>query len=105
MTLKVKLFSFCPSDVSQHTSEIMFEVYDRAQSNKFLGLAIVGMDELLLSPCQRQTIGLQSRPYEEDVVSGMLTLEVSLSSRLSFILMESLGYECLRKKTLKGGFL
>uniref|UniRef100_A0A1B6LEX4 Phorbol-ester/DAG-type domain-containing protein n=1 Tax=Graphocephala atropunctata TaxID=36148 RepID=A0A1B6LEX4_9HEMI len=63
-------------DVSGHTSEILFEVYDRAQGeNKFLGLAIVGVEELLINPSQRQTISLQSRPYQEDTVSGMLTLE------------------------------
>ncbi|XP_046675390.1 uncharacterized protein LOC124364163 isoform X18 [Homalodisca vitripennis] len=63
-------------DISGHTSEILFEVYDRAQGeNKFLGLAIVGVEELLINPSQRQTISLQSRPYQEDTVSGMLTLE------------------------------
>ncbi|XP_054285155.1 uncharacterized protein LOC129001748 isoform X10 [Macrosteles quadrilineatus] len=63
-------------DVTGHTSEILCEVYDRAGGqNKFLGLAIVGVEELLINPSQRQTISLQSRPYQEDQVSGMLTLE------------------------------
>lgn len=65
------------SDVTGHTNEVLFEVYDRAQGqNKFLGLAIVGMEELLINPSQRQVISLQSRPYQQDNVSGMLTLEV-----------------------------
>ncbi len=63
------------------TKEIMFEVYNRSQKenekNKFLGLAIVSVQELLESPSQRQVISLQSRPYQNDKVSGALTLEVS----------------------------
>lgn len=69
---------FC-SDISQNTTEVMLEVYDRVnKSDKFLGLGIVGVEELLANPSQRQIIPLQARPYEEDEVSGTLTVEVSL---------------------------
>jgi hypothetical protein len=55
----------------------MFELYDRDKNrNTFLGLGIVGMEELLMNPSQRQIIPLQSRPYENDCVSGTLTVEV-----------------------------
>lgn len=53
-------------------------MYDREKNrNKFLGLGIVGMEELLINPSQRQIITLQSRPYENDPVSGTLTVEVT----------------------------
>lgn len=56
---------------------MLFEVYDHAvKPHKFLGLGIVGVEELLINPSQRQIITLQSRPYESDPVSGTLTVEV-----------------------------
>lgn len=63
------------------TEEILFEVYDSTSSggNKFMGLAIVGVEELLINPYQRQVLSLQTRPYQDDPVSGTLTLEVSIS--------------------------
>jgi hypothetical protein len=66
------------SDLSPTTAEVLFEVYDHAvKPSKFLGLAIVGVDELIVNPSQRQIISLQSRPYESDPVSGTLTIEVT----------------------------
>ncbi|XP_063911010.1 uncharacterized protein LOC135128100 isoform X2 [Zophobas morio] len=63
-------------DLSPNTAEVLFEVYDHAtKPPKFLGLAIVGVDELIVNPSQRQIISLQSRPYESDPVSGTLTIE------------------------------
>ncbi|XP_057372769.1 uncharacterized protein LOC130693609 [Daphnia carinata] len=63
-------------DLGPNTEEIMFELYDRDKNrNTFLGLGIVGMEELLMNPSQRQIIPLQSRPYENDSVSGTLTVE------------------------------
>lgn len=71
-------------DVSPNTAELLFEVYDRggqlqtsanARTGRFLGLGIVGVEELLINPSQRQVISLQSRPYEGDTVSGTLTAE------------------------------
>lgn len=63
-------------DLTPHTAEILFEVYDHGSSpHRFLGLGIVGVEELLINPSQRQIISLQSRPYESDVISGTLTVE------------------------------
>ncbi|KAF2883468.1 hypothetical protein ILUMI_22710 [Ignelater luminosus] len=63
-------------DLSPNTAELLFEVYDRAtKPPRFLGLGIVGVEELLINPSQRQIISLQSRPYESDPVSGTLTVE------------------------------
>lgn len=63
-------------DVSQNTTEVLLEVYDRTNINdRFLGLGIVGVDELLMNPSQRQIIPLQARPYEEDEITGTLTVE------------------------------
>ena len=66
----------CFSDLGPKTAELLFEVYDRSAGRRFLGLGIVGVEELLINPSQRQIISLQSRPYEEDDVSGTLTVEV-----------------------------
>lgn len=63
-------------DLSPNTAELLFEVYDHAvKPHRFLGLGIVGVEELLVNPSQRQIISLQSRPYESDSVSGTLTVE------------------------------
>lgn len=70
-------------DLSPNTAELLFEIYDRgtagptdsANSHRFLGLGLVGIDELLVSPSQRQQIGLQGRPMEDEDVSGVLTVE------------------------------
>ncbi|XP_072399091.1 uncharacterized protein [Diabrotica undecimpunctata] len=63
-------------DLSPTTAELLFEIYDHSvKPNKFLGLGIVGVEELLVNPSQRQIISLQSRPYESDPVSGTLTVE------------------------------
>lgn len=73
--------------MSPNTAELLFEVYDRgglpqapgpARTGTFLGLGIVGVEELLINPSQRQVISLQSRPYEGDPVSGTLTAEVNI---------------------------
>ena len=53
-------------------------MYDHAnKSQRFLGLGIVGVEELVANPSQRQIIPLQARPYEADEVTGTLTVEVS----------------------------
>ncbi|XP_066948807.1 uncharacterized protein [Macrobrachium rosenbergii] len=61
-------------DLSEGTLELLFELYDKIDGN-FLGLGIVGIEELVATPSQRQIIPLQSRPYEDDEVSGSLTVE------------------------------
>lgn len=71
--------NFFSSEINPRTAELLFEIYSRSKSgtdDKFLGLGIVGMEELLISPAQRQTISLQSRPYQDDKISGTLTVEV-----------------------------
>lgn len=71
------------SDLGPNTEEILFELYNREKNRTtFLGLGIVGMEELLMNPSQRQIIPLQSRPYENDPVSGTLTVEVLQSFSL-----------------------
>ncbi|XP_045457350.1 phospholipid transfer protein C2CD2L [Melitaea cinxia] len=71
-------------DLSPQTAELLFEVYDRTgppspgnttSQHRFLGLGLVGIDELLAAPSQRQQIGLQTRPMEQHDVSGSLTVE------------------------------
>ncbi|CAG9761196.1 unnamed protein product [Ceutorhynchus assimilis] len=65
-------------DLSPHTAELLFEIYDHAVNpHRFLGLGIVGVEELLINPSQRQIITLQSRPYESDPVTGTLTVELA----------------------------
>lgn len=68
------------STLNRRTEEILFEVYDCNPNggNHFLGLAIVSVEELLVNPYQRQVLSLQARPYQDDSVSGTLTLEVSV---------------------------
>lgn len=67
-------------DLSPSSSEILFEVYDRPTGNandfpKFLGLGLVGIDELAVGASSSQIIGLQPRPYETDPVSGAISVE------------------------------
>ncbi|XP_033210287.1 uncharacterized protein LOC117168704 isoform X3 [Belonocnema kinseyi] len=63
-------------DVSKNTSEVLLELFDHVnKSNRFLGLGIVGIEELLANPSQRQIIPLQAKPYEEDEVTGSLIVE------------------------------
>lgn len=71
-------------DLSPQTAELLFEVYDRtgppspgggSAQHRFLGLGLVGIDELLAAPSQRQQIALQTRPMEEHDISGTLTVE------------------------------
>ncbi|CAH2061999.1 unnamed protein product, partial [Iphiclides podalirius] len=70
-------------DLSPQTAELLFEVYDRGtaatpggtEHHRFLGLGLVGIDELLAAPSQRQQIALQTRPMEEHDISGTLTVE------------------------------
>ena len=49
---------------------------DRSTAELFLGLAIVAVEELLITPSQRHVIPLQGRPFEDgDNVSGLLTVQ------------------------------
>ncbi|KAL7641563.1 UNVERIFIED_CONTAM: hypothetical protein RMT77_007436 [Armadillidium vulgare] len=61
-------------DLSDNTLELLFELYDKSDG-RFVGLGIVGIEELVATPSQRQIIPLQPRPYEKDEVTGSLTCE------------------------------
>lgn len=68
------------SEISPQSSEILFEIYDRNASGvdaqaKFLGLGLVGVDELSVGPSSSQILALQPRPYETDDVQGAITVE------------------------------
>lgn len=68
------------SDLSNDSAEILFEVYDRAPAGsdlppKFLGLGLVGIDELPVGPSTSQILALQPRPYESDDIQGAITVE------------------------------
>ncbi|XP_045540620.1 uncharacterized protein LOC106708079 [Papilio machaon] len=89
-------------DLSPQTAELLFEVYDRigppspggaTSQHRFLGLGLVGIDELLAAPSQRQQIALQTRPMEEHDVSGTLTVE--------FLFIEGADIPDLGSKPLK----
>jgi hypothetical protein len=89
-------------DLSHASSEILFEVYDRPVNPndfpKFLGLGLVGIDELAVGPSSSQIIALQPRPYETDPVSGAINVEfvfiegaqVPVSQRRPYKLKEAL---------------
>ena len=49
-------------------------------SDFFLGLGIVAVEELLITPSQRHVIPLQGRPFEDGdgAVNGLLTVQVRL---------------------------
>lgn len=44
-------------------------------SPKFLGLGLVGIDELAAGPTSSQILALQPRPYESDDINGAITVE------------------------------
>ncbi|XP_049293271.1 uncharacterized protein LOC125768968 isoform X4 [Anopheles funestus] len=65
-------------DLSNHSTELLFEVYDTvgvAAGQKFLGLGLVGIDELASGPASTQILELQPRPYETETITGSLTVE------------------------------
>lgn len=61
------------------SAEILFEVYDRPQNPAdqpaFLGLGLVGIDELAVGPASSQVLTLQPRPYETQQVHGTIYIE------------------------------
>ncbi|XP_062698740.1 uncharacterized protein LOC109623319 isoform X3 [Aedes albopictus] len=67
-------------DLSNHSTELLFEVYDSVAVaaggfQKFLGLGLVGIDELANGPASTQILELQPRPYETETITGTLTVE------------------------------
>jgi len=67
------------SELSPQSAEILFEVYDHpviaSDPPKFLGLGLVGIDELAVGPASTQLLQLQPRPYETQPVSGAITVD------------------------------
>ncbi|KAI6200847.1 Protein kinase C-like 3 [Aphelenchoides besseyi] len=67
--------------INETSDEVLFEVYgvnDRGAKigeNIFLGLAIAGLGEMRRSTNRIHELHLQSRPYQNDRVSGMLTIQ------------------------------
>ncbi|XP_032597135.1 uncharacterized protein LOC6568942 isoform X6 [Drosophila grimshawi] len=66
-------------ELSPQSAEILFEVYDRSviasDPPKFLGLGLVGIDELAVGPASTQLLQLQPRPYETHPVAGAITVD------------------------------
>ncbi|XP_043947596.1 uncharacterized protein LOC108030165 isoform X6 [Drosophila biarmipes] len=66
-------------ELSPQSAEILFEVYDHpviaSDPPKFLGLGLVGIDELAVGPASTQLLQLQPRPYETQPVSGSITVD------------------------------
>ncbi|XP_055853865.1 uncharacterized protein LOC129917777 isoform X2 [Episyrphus balteatus] len=66
-------------ELSPQSAEILFEVYDRPTNTndppKFLGLGLVGIDELAVGPASSQTLALQPRPYETQKVAGAIMVD------------------------------
>ena len=83
-------------DITKQSSELLFKVWDQGQkvgqSDAFMGLAIgkffsvsfsillissplVSVSELMVTASQRHVLPLQGRPYQEDQVTGLLTIE------------------------------
>ncbi|KAM8714087.1 hypothetical protein ACLKA7_014273 [Drosophila subpalustris] len=66
-------------ELSPQSAEILFEVYDRpviaSDPPKFLGLGLVGIDELAVGPASTQMLQLQPRPYETQPVAGAITVD------------------------------
>jgi hypothetical protein len=67
--------------LSPASDEVLFEIYDSGSEvdplvePKFLGLAIVGLAELRQSAEPVHHLRLQGRPYKDDNVSGVLTIQ------------------------------
>ena len=72
--------SLISSDLSDGSDEILFEIYNpstanRNSENSFIGLAIVGINELIKTKNPVQYLKLQGRPYHNDDVNGTLLVQ------------------------------
>merc|ERR1719318_2182411 len=76
-------------EITSQSSEVLFEVWDQGQkigkSDAFMGLAIVSVSELMVTSSQRHVVPLQGRPYEEDQVTGLLTIEFLFKDEASVV--------------------
>lgn len=79
LTTNINVFLRYCSELSPQSAEILFEVYDHpviaSDPPKFLGLGLVGIDELAVGPASTQLLQLQPRPYETQPVSGAITVD------------------------------
>lgn len=70
------------SELTPASEEILFEIYEDTpnaeEEHRFLGLAIVGFEEIRRSGENIHTLTLQGRPYRNDKVSGTLTVQASI---------------------------
>uniref|UniRef100_A0A158R633 C2 domain-containing protein n=1 Tax=Syphacia muris TaxID=451379 RepID=A0A158R633_9BILA len=66
-------------DLTPASEEILFEIYEDTpngeEEHRFLGLAIVGFEEIRRSGESVHSLTLQGRPYRNDEVSGTLTVQ------------------------------
>lgn len=66
-------------DLTPASEEILFEIYEDTpnteEEHRFLGLAIVGFEEIRRSGESIHSLTLQGRPYRNDKVSGTLTVQ------------------------------
>lgn len=67
-------------DLTPASEEILFEIYEgdkttQDEEQRFLGLAIVGFEEIRRSGESIHCLTLQGRPYRNDNVSGTLTVQ------------------------------
>jgi len=66
-------------NLSQNSAEILFEVYECPMKPdgppKFMGLGLVGIDELSIGLASTQILALQPRPYETENITGSITVE------------------------------
>lgn len=73
-------------DVNRRSEELLFEVYDKRKENaeeaQFIGLAIVGIEELRQSAITGHALKLQPRPYSNEKAHGVLFVEVRKTDRL-----------------------
>ncbi|KAE9551675.1 hypothetical protein FO519_005115 [Halicephalobus sp. NKZ332] len=72
-------------DLSNGSDEILFEIYnpsspDKNAENSFVGLAIVGIQELIKTKNPVQYLKLQGRPYHNDDVNGTLLVQFDFSA-------------------------
>uniref|UniRef100_A0A336MSA0 CSON005932 protein n=1 Tax=Culicoides sonorensis TaxID=179676 RepID=A0A336MSA0_CULSO len=66
-------------NLSTNSAELLFEVYDSPMKPngppKFMGLGLVGIDELSVGLASTQILTLQPRPYETETINGSITVE------------------------------
>lgn len=86
------------SEMSNSSKEVLFEVWNDAKSESFMGLGIVSVDELLITQNQRLVIPLQGNPSglgklsDQAKFGGMLTVQFLLTEDKSKPKMAPISY-------------